>query len=648
MTSINIRKLAHSEMDLYRKPLLPEKWSCFPVDKEIDTQSLKKILQKDLDKIRSGAEKDPFSNSITMLALDISRRLEKEKLNYSALEALIQRLTVGSIGFKADRLKKYIGEVDKKKNILIIRKIIDRFCYDINGKKISSSEFKKKIEDDIFGIVLTAHPTFGTPNNILKDLASMITMTDPSGKTINRESLKKIIKKIFKTEQRPDSSISLDFEHELSMVSLKNLQIAMRIFFREFIYVCKKNYPENYLEHFPKFLSLHSWVGYDVDGRGDISWVDTFSKRLKLKIEQLKLYLDYLEDIFKKKIKVEENVYKQFKIVFDKITQAIKINSYIDDELNEKGLIKDNKKLKKISKFIVNNKSKLIVDVNWLSENISLLNKLIQESKFKDKNKVIVELQTLLIEIKNFGLGLAKTQVRLNANQLNNAISKEIGLSGDPDDPSNKITYLNSVSRLIEKVNPVSINFGTLSDENMNAKRYFMILSQMFKYIELDRPIRFLIAECDFALTALTALYYAKLFNIDERVDISPLFETEKALANGHLIIESLVKNPHYRKYLIKRGRICIQTGYSDAGRYLGQTAAVLSIENLQRKVAKVLLNNNLSGIKLLIFDTHGESIGRGGHPVSLQDRLQYVNCNYTRKILKSWNVSLSQEISFQ
>ena len=89
MTSINIRKLSHSEMDLYRKPLLPETWSCFPVDKDIDTQQLRKILQRDLDKIRSGAEKDPFSNSITMLALDISRRLEKNLLNYSALDCLL-------------------------------------------------------------------------------------------------------------------------------------------------------------------------------------------------------------------------------------------------------------------------------------------------------------------------------------------------------------------------------------------------------------------------------------------------------------------------------------------------------------------------------------------------------------------------------
>ena len=119
---LNIRKLAHSEMDLYRKPLLPATWSSFPVDKDIDTQLLRKILQKDLDKIRAGAEKDPFSNSITMLALDISRRIEKKKLNYSALEALIQRLAVGSVGLRADRLKTYIGELNREKKQQINRR----------------------------------------------------------------------------------------------------------------------------------------------------------------------------------------------------------------------------------------------------------------------------------------------------------------------------------------------------------------------------------------------------------------------------------------------------------------------------------------------------------------------------------------------
>ena len=42
------------------------------------------------------------------------------------------------------------------------------------------------------------------------------------------------------------------------------------------------------------------------------------------------------------------------------------------------------------------------------------------------------------------------------------------------------------------------------------------------------------------------------------------------------------------------------------------------------------------------------KSIGRGGHPVSLLDRLKYVNCNYTRKKLKEWKINLIQEMSFQ
>ena len=73
-----------------------------------------------------------------------------------------------------------------------------------------------------------------------------------------------------------------------------------------------------------------------------------------------------------------------------------------------------------------------------------------------------------------------------------------------------------------------------------------------------------------------------------------------------------------------------------------------MSIENLQRKIAKILSDNNLPNVKLLIFNTHGESIGRGGHPVSLLDRLSYVNCPFTRKKLREWNINLVQEISFQ
>ena len=175
-----------------------------------------------------------------------------------------------------------------------------------------------------------------------------------------------------------------------------------------------------------------------------------------------------------------------------------------------------------------------------------------------------------------------------------------------------------------------------------------MVIKQMLKYIDEKQPIRFLIAECDYPLTVMTALYYSKLFGVEDKVDISPLFETEKGLSNGHNVISTLIKNSHFKKYILKREKLSVQTGFSDAGRYLGQSAAVLSIENLQRKIAKLLFDNNLSKVKLLVFNTHGESIGRGGHPISLADRLNYVNCSYTRKKILDWNIELVQEMSFQ
>ena len=129
-------------------------------------------------------------------------------------------------------------------------------------------------------------------------------------------------------------------------------------------------------------------------------------------------------------------------------------------------------------------------------------------------------------------------------------ISKEIDLMGDPNDPSNKLTYLNIISKMIDNVKPVKINFGSIYEENMNARRYFMLTKQILKYIDENQSIRFLIAECDYPLTVMTALYFSKLFGVDEKIDISPLFETDK---KSELLFTSFVifiLNSTFQNYL--------------------------------------------------------------------------------------------------
>jgi phosphoenolpyruvate carboxylase len=247
-----------------------------------------------------------------------------------------------------------------------------------------------------------------------------------------------------------------------------------------------------------------------------------------------------------------------------------------------------------------------------------------------------------------FGLGLAHTHVRLNARQLHNAIRKTIGMDHPADDPSHRITYLNAISALIEDVVPVQINFGSLMAEKATAKRLFMILAQTLKYVDASQPIRFLIAECETGFTLLTALYFARLFGVEDQVEISPLFETRTGLERGAEVIAEALAVTSFRAYVRRQGRLHVQTGFSDAGRYLGQIAAAHAIERLRIAVGRVLAERGLSDVELVIFDTHGESIGRGGHPESLADRLAYLDTPAARAAFDREGLRHKQEVSFQ
>jgi phosphoenolpyruvate carboxylase len=258
------------------------------------------------------------------------------------------------------------------------------------------------------------------------------------------------------------------------------------------------------------------------------------------------------------------------------------------------------------------------------------------------------KLLILRAEIANHGMGLAHTHVRLNSVQIHNAIRNLIGMEAAPDDPAHKRSYLASVAKLAKEVKPVRINFASILAERTSAKRLFMIVAQMLKYIDATTPVRFLIAECETPLTLMAALYFARLFGVDHKVDISPLFETTKAFERGIRVIDECLQIPVFADYVRRRGRICIQTGFSDAGRHLGQTVAAISVEWLRLKLGELLRDRGFSDVELVVFDTHGESIGRGGHPEDFRARLEYVASPVSRREFANNGIKAKEETSFQ
>jgi phosphoenolpyruvate carboxylase len=184
--------------------------------------------------------------------------------------------------------------------------------------------------------------------------------------------------------------------------------------------------------------------------------------------------------------------------------------------------------------------------------------------------------------------------------------------------------------------------------EQTSARRLMMTVAQMVKLVDAARPIRFLIAETETGFSLLAALYYARLFGVDRHVEISPLFETQEAFERGERVIEEALKSPHYRQYLTSLGRLAVQFGYSDSGRFVGQMAATFRIERLRLRLALLLERHDLGSLEVILFNTHGESIGRGGHPQTLADRLQYLAPAQNRAEFVSRGIRVKEEVSYQ
>lgn len=586
---------------------------------------------------RRRAEDDPFANPLLLLSLDVKRRLDDGEWGYAGVERLVRRLTADAFLARARRLGRYMGEVDVAANTARVRGLIERLTRD--GEDVVPFEaFRERVERAGFGIVFTAHPTFGLDPELMRLLAELAVGVDADGRPLDAEATDRVAERACRLDHRPPAGLDLALEHALSSEAIGHLHNAVGRLCGVVLEVARERYPERWLELSPRLVTVASWVGFDLDGRSDIGWARIFATALQNRLMQFERFrricaelrrgvagraLGHVLDLLDARLALAERETGDALAVFDAGAE-------------------DLHSLKRQARALHTGRAGRLVTAEPL---VSLIDSAIE---LDAEGELTPDLAALRAAIRGQGLSLAHVHARINAAQLHNAVRKRVGMATAPDDPSRKWTYLETIGRLIDEAEPVAINFGSIVDEETSAKRVFMLIAQMLKYVDADQPIRFLIAESETPLTLLAALYFAKLFGIDDRLDISPLFETGKALAHGHTIVDEALACEGFRAYVLRRGRLCIQTGYSDAGRHLGQTAAAAAIERLKLRVADVLARRGLTGVELVVFDTHGESIGRGGHPGGFPDRLRYVDPPEARRRFRAAGLAVKQEVSFQ
>lgn len=562
-----------------------------------------KDLIKRLSELHTRTRETPLFNPVFQLGLDISRELEAARISLTDIEVIVAELECESMQSRSIRLRRLLEPTAIEKNRDAIRDQLDDNEF---------HAFSERWEQPQLHAVFTAHPTFLLSAN---QSAAVADAAGGEGEIGVNACI----------AAGDSHDVTLSYEHAQALKAIANGQSARDIIVKQVFEYAANKWPSKWHELSPLPFRFASWVGYDMDGRTDIKWFDSIGFRLAEKAARIEQYTKELEAI--------DGNHPVLEILRPALNYATDRAADFGKDLTDPDALSD-----AANRLTAEHPHKLL--------SLNPIIDLLESDLHLVSTEKAIQIKTLSASMRADGLGMGWIHFRVNSSQLHNAIRRRI----DPEntlDLSSKGAMV-ALREKLNRVKPLRSNFAALAIESSTAIRQFLAMSQILAHIDSDAPIRMLIAECEQPSTILAALYFAKLFGVEEKVDISPLFETESALEHGGRFVDALCREKIYQDYVKKRGRLAIQTGFSDAGRFVGQLSASLAIERLQGRLSEAMVKNDLTEVAALIFNTHGESMGRGAHPDSFTDRLTWPLSPWAKRRFARAGIKLEPEVSFQ
>lgn len=563
--------------------------------------SLLSDLDARLSALHAHTAETPLFNPVFQLSLDLSRRIESGDLPLDDVANLVAELECEGLLARAQRVERLVAPLDRQTNLAALQAA--------KGEDFDS--FAARWRDPLVHVVFTAHPTF-----LLTRRQSEAVVAAATQGTIAPGTA------CVAPHQR--DAITLDSEHAAVLAALANAQHARDTMVGALYAEARRRWPDDWRKLQPMPLRFATWVGYDMDGRTDISWITSLSYRLIEKAERLRGYAAALAvpaaALAERLRAAADYAALQAERLAgtdpaDPAALSIAANSFNADH-----------------PFKLTSLAPILAELDDLAAGAD--------------DDGALALLTVAAAMRADGLGMGWVHFRVNASQLQNAIRRRIDPTGTLDLASQ--AALVRMRELLAEARPLRTNMAALAIESSTAVRQFLAMVQILGHIDADAPIRMLVAECEQPTTVLAALYFARLFGIDDQVDVSPLFETESALEHGGRFLDALLAEPAYRDYARRRGRVAIQAGFSDAGRFVGQVPAALAIERLQGRLAEAMTANGLTNLAALVFNTHGEGMGRGAHPSGFADRAEWPLSPWARRRFVRAGIRLEPEVSFQ
>ncbi|MCA1718065.1 MAG: phosphoenolpyruvate carboxylase [Actinobacteria bacterium] len=228
-------------------------------------------------------------------------------------------------------------------------------------------------------------------------------------------------------------------------------------------------------------------------------------------------------------------------------------------------------------------------------------------------------LRDFIRQVDVFGFHLARLDVRQESSRIAQTVAELLpGEDYQSLDEPGKVELLQRLLR--EPGDEAS------SEEFSDESRDILETFDQIKRVEdgAESPVEtFILSMARGASDVLGVQFLARragLLEIDDegrctenRLNVSPLFETIDDLEEAPEVLRRLLEDPFYRSALEKRGDLQeIMLGYSDSGKDAGYVASNWALYKAQRALSEVAQEY---GVKLRLFHGRGGTVGRGGGP---------------------------------
>ncbi len=477
-----------------------------------------------------------------------------------------------------------------------------------------SAEAMRALIDQIdIRLVLTAHPSEAKRKEVLvklQQIAQLLYIRDQTSLVAReqramRKDLEEEIEELWQT--RPTRARSATVADEVSFgvyfltSTIMDLVMDIYIDLRESL---EHYYPDANWRDMPAVLRFASWIGGDRDGNPNVTADVTLAT---LKTQRAAAKAVYLEEIDHLRGHLTQST--------DEVPVSAELVASLDADPARAARFPGEIYRQKMDQIY----SRLLADEYRGGADLLADLMLVRNSLWDNNGRHVADgtLRRLLRKVRLFGLHLLPLDVREDARLTRSALETLFRAYGLADKfldlpEAEKQALLKHELETRRPFFPIEPRFDDTTNRIINTWRMIGTAHRLYGPVVIDSVIASMSKETS---DLLSMLMLAQEVDIQDDIDIVPLFETIEDLQNAPRVMEEVFLNPIYHAHLEKRGmHQQIMLGYSDSSKDGGYLMSNWSLYNAQQTLAEVC---EKYGVSMELFHGRGGSIGRGGGPTN-------------------------------